>query len=221
MSGIKSQIALLIYLFCFISPVFLYAQSEEKALPDVVTESMTEGRLPEAIAENEHDEGGGGVFSGTLADSVWTIVWFVILLLVLMKFAWKPILMGLQSREEHIEKEVKDAEDIRKKAEDVLTDYRKKLANADQEGQKIIDSRMNQAKRDAEQLTKDTQKELENMRIRAQSEIERAQEQARAELQVEAGRMVVRLGEEILGRTITADDEQKMINEAINKLGEK
>jgi F0F1-type ATP synthase membrane subunit b/b' len=80
---------------------------------------------------------------------------------------------------------------------------------------------MNQAKREAEELTRETQKELENMRNRAQSEIQRAQDQARAELRVEAGRMVVRLGEEILGRTITDGDEQKLINEAVEKLSEK
>jgi len=81
------------------------------------------GHGAEAEGEAAASEG-GGLFSGTFGDSLWTVLAFVALLLVLGKFAWKPLLNSLIARQTHIEHQLRTAEDSRLRAEKMLDDYK-------------------------------------------------------------------------------------------------
>ncbi len=157
-------------------------------------------------------------FSGTFADALWTIIAFVVLLVVLWKWAWKPILAALNARQEHIEKQISDAEQTRKEAERVLTEYRTKLENADSEGKGIIASHVNKAEQGAKEIIAGAKEKTEAMRLKAEADIERARNEARAELFDQAGEMVLRLGQEILGRAVSDEDNQRFIGEAVARL---
>jgi len=157
-------------------------------------------------------------FSGTFADALWTIIAFVVLLVVLWKWAWKPILAALNARQEHIEKQISDAEQTRKEADHVLAEYRTKLKNADSEGKGIIASHVNRAEQEAKEIIAGAKEKTESIRLKAEADIERARNEARAELFDQAGEMVLRLGQEILGRAISDEDNQKLIDEAVARL---
>ena len=64
----------------------------------------------EPPAAEEGAQGIKAVFSGYGGEAIWTLVWFAVLLLVLWKFAWRPLLAGLQGREEHISRQISEAE---------------------------------------------------------------------------------------------------------------
>lgn len=210
---------LLVVLTVFGGGSLLFAQ-EQQAVPE--PDGLIEERLvaEEAAHGDAHGEEEGGIFSGTLAEAWWTIIWFVLLMAVLGKFAWKPILQGLQAREDHIARQVEEAEEIKKKAQDVLDQYRSKLASADEEGHRMITSRIKQAEKEAAESVEKTRREIEQMRERANAEIERTSQQAHAKLREQAGQMVMHLSEEILRRSITEEDNQRLIDEAIAKLAE-
>jgi F-type H+-transporting ATPase subunit b len=159
-------------------------------------------------------------FSGSLADAVWTVVSFVALLLVLWRLAWKPVLAGLTGRQEFIEKQLKDAEGTHEEARHVLSEYQDKLANAEREGKGIIDARRNEGEKEAGRIIDEARKEAEALRVRLEMDLERARKQAESELLDEAGGIVLRLGEEILGRTLQDEDHEKLINQAIERLKE-
>src|SRR5438270_12138271 len=67
-----------------------------------------------------------------LISGIVTIVVFLVLVAVLGKYAWGPILSGLKAREEKIRKEIADAEATRAKAEATLREYSQQLATAEQ-----------------------------------------------------------------------------------------
>ena len=157
-------------------------------------------------------------FSGAFADALWTIIAFVVLLVVLWKWAWKPILAALNARQEHIEKQITDAEQTLKEAERVLAEYRAKLENADSEGKAIIASHINKAEQEAKEIIAGAREKTEVMKLKAEADIERARNQARSELFEQAGELVLRLGEEVLGRAISDEDNQKLIREAVARL---
>lgn len=157
-------------------------------------------------------------FSGGIADALWTIIVFVVLLLVLWKWAWKPILSALNARQEHIEKQITDAEQTRKEAEHVLAEYRTKLENAESEGRKIIAGHVNRAEQEAKEIVSGAGEKTDAMMVKAEADIERARNTARAELFDQAGELVLRLGGEVLGRTISDEDNQKLIGEAVARL---
>ena len=159
-------------------------------------------------------------FSGSLADAWWTVVSFVALLLVLWRLAWKPVLSGLTGRQEFIEKQLKDAEETHEEARQVLLEYQDKLANAEREGKGIIDARRSEGEKEAGRIVDDARKEADSLRVRIEMDLERARKQAESELLDEAGGIVLRLGEEILGRALKDEDHEKLINQAIERLKE-
>ena len=61
---------------------------------------------------------------------VWTIVTFVCLLIVLRKFAWKPLLEVLQKREEHVRSSIERAEHAKQEAERLLKENQEKLSHS-------------------------------------------------------------------------------------------
>ena len=157
-------------------------------------------------------------FSGGFGDALWTIIAFVVLLAVLWKLAWKPILAALNARQEHIEKQITDADEIRKEAELVLAQYRKKLEGAESEGKGIIASHVNKAEQEAKEIVSGAKEQTEAMKLKAEADIERARKTARAELFDQAGEMVLRLGQEILGRAVSDEDNQRFTGEAVSRL---
>ncbi|MHC4883180.1 MAG: ATP synthase F0 subunit B, partial [Planctomycetota bacterium] len=97
----------------------------------------------------ESEEGGSAMDNlfGRPGEYVWTLIWFIILMIVLRKFAWKPMLAGLTNRSEHIEKQINDAEKTRADAKQVLEEYNAKLADAERQGRDIITARTKEAEK--------------------------------------------------------------------------
>jgi len=169
-------------------------------------------------AEAQAEDEGLSPFSGSFADAVWTVIAFVVLLVVLWKLAWKPMLAALNARQEHIEKQISDAEKTRKEAGQVLAEYKAKLENVENEGKQIIAAHVKKAEQEAKEVIAKAEEKMEAMKLKLEADIERARNEAKAELFNQAGEMVLRLGQEILGRAINDEDSQKLMDEAVARL---
>ena len=180
--------------------------------------------LPVMAAEAEHADPEGasrfGLFGKGPGEYIWTLVWFGALLVVLRKFAWKPMLAGLTSRTEHIEKQISDAEKTRTEAKKVLEEYGAKLADAERQGRDIISARTKEAEHRAKEVHHKTQKELQEKKIRAEADLDRERIEAADELWDQTGDIIRKLGQEVFGKTLDGADNQKLIDEAIARLKE-
>src|SRR3954468_15012135 len=78
-------------------------------------------------------------FAGDVGNAIWTLLIFVIVVVVLGKFAWGPVLGLLQQREQFIHKALSDAKHDRDEAEARLRDYAAKLQSAQAEAVAIIE----------------------------------------------------------------------------------
>lgn len=160
------------------------------------------------------DRNGGterGIFSGSFADAIWTVAAFVVLLIVLGKFAWRPLLNALKAREQHIKQQIDSAEDARKQAEAMLGEYK-------QQGLQIIERATEQAHQQEKALVEKAAHEAIVMKRKAQADIEYARAAASQQLWQQAGDMILSISGEILGRAITHEDNQRLICEAVEKL---
>lgn len=170
-------------------------------------------------AAGEGSEGGNkGVFEGYFGESIWALVAFGVLLVVLYKLAWKPLLAGLQGRQDYIEKQISDADETRREAEKYLAEYRAKLAGVEEEGKGIIAEHISKAEQEGKKVSAKTQKELEVMKFKAEADIVRQQAEAKSHFWVQAGDIVLRLGKQVLSRAMTAEDNQHLIDDAIKRL---
>lgn len=152
-----------------------------------------------------------GIFSGSFADAIWTVVAFVVLLVVLGKLAWKPMLNALKDRELHIKQQLDTAENTRKQAEAMLDEYK-------QQSLQVIEKATEHAHQQEKALVEKATQEVIAMKRKAQADIEYAQLAASQQLWQQAGGMLLSVSGEILGRAITREDNQRLICEAIEKL---
>lgn len=156
---------------------------------------------------------------GFLNDlALWTVVTFVLFLVVLKKAAWGPLIEGLDNRESKYRKLLADAEADREKAVNLLADYEQKLKAA----QTQVDEIIAEARRDAERTKTDilatAQQDAEATRKRALDDIDRACDQAVAELFDHVRANVVSATEKVLSRSLTDADEQKLIDNALSEM---
>jgi len=167
-----------------------------------------------AVFASEGEQAGGGeqnIFNGTFADSLWTVVAFLLLLAVLTKVAWKPLLNGLKTREQHIQHQIESAEDARKKAEKLLDDSK-------QQGLAMVQQAIERAQQQEQEIVEKTRQEILEVKRRAQEDIEHARVAASEQLWEQAGDIMLTLGGEVLGRTITPEDNQRLVRDAIAKI---
>ncbi len=160
------------------------------------------------------------IWGGYVGEAVWTLVWFGTLLAVLRLFAWKPLLTGLRNREEHIERQITEAEKRRQEAEKVLQEYHAQLADAERQGHEILTRRIQEAEEKARQIQAQSQKEIERIRFRMEADLERERAEAERQLWEQAAVIVRKLGREVFGKVLEDSDHQKLIEEAIERLRE-
>jgi F-type H+-transporting ATPase subunit b len=150
--------------------------------------------------------------------ALWTVVTFVLFLVVLKKVAWGPLIEGLDNRESKYRKLLADAKADRDKAVALLADYEQKLKTA--QGQ--VDEIIAEARRDADRTKTDilatAQQEAEATRKRALDDIGRARDQAVAELFDHVRANVVSATEKVLSRSLTDADDQRLIDEALAEM---
>lgn len=147
--------------------------------------------------------------------TLWSIVVFVLFLIVLKKAAWGPLVDGLNKREAGYKKLVVDAEADRSSALKMLAEYDAKLKAAEARVDEIIA----EARRDAEhtrtEILATAQKDAEATRQRAIDDIERAKNQAIAALFGHMRSNVIFATERVLSRALTDADHLRLVDEAL------
>jgi F-type H+-transporting ATPase subunit b len=86
------------------------------------------------------------------ALAFWTLVVFILLMVVLGRFAWKPLLAALHERERHLEHVLTESERARNESERLLAEHRKLMAQAGEEVRAILDTSRQDAQVLAEQM---------------------------------------------------------------------
>jgi len=177
-------------------------------------------------AETGHGEGahGGGPtspFAGDLGNIVWTLVIFVLLLLVLGKFAWGPVLNTLQRRESFIRESLEQARRDREAAEQRLREYEQKIRKANEEAGAIVE----EARRDAEatrrRAQEQAQAEAAEMIERAKREIGIARDTAIKDLYQAVADMATEIAGKILRRSLNEDEHRRAVEISMEEIREK
>jgi len=154
-------------------------------------------------------------FAGNIGNVLWTLIIFVLVVVVLGKFAWGPVLSLLQEREQFIHKSLADAKHDRDEAEARLRDYSAKLQSAQAEAGRVIE----EARRDAAQLREElrtrAKTEADSILKNAERQIEMQTAKALQQIRSEAVDLSVAIASKLLQRNVTKEDNDKLIAEAL------
>lgn len=181
----------------------------ESASPDHPTTSSSENH-----AEGEHAENGPPMsFKADLA--LWSLIVFVLFLFILKKFAWLPMIEGLDKRESGIRKAISDAEDARRKSQALLAEYEQKLKVAEQTVQGMVAEAQRDAERTRQDMIATAKREVEAVRDRAKDDIRQAKDTALSEVFTQMNSQIVRATEHVLGRSMQDGDQDRLVGEAL------
>ena len=163
-------------------------------------------------------EGGGGLLDVNPGLMIWTVVTFVILLLILKKVAWKPILEALDKRETEIKNSLEQAENAKDEARKILEENQANLAKAEEESKKIIERSRAYAESLKEQLMKESKEQAKRLIDDAGEEIQRKKDAAFDELKEQIAELAVNAAERIMKESIDANKNKELVNKYLGEI---
>jgi len=149
---------------------------------------------------------------------IWTAAVFLVLLFVLHKWAWKPILTGLQAREDGIKKNIEDAKKAREESEKLLEQYKSQLDSARKEAQKLIGDAASRADVLLEEKKKQMDAEAQAILDKARLQIDQERQKVIQELRQEVVEIALSAAGKVIQRTLRPEDHRELINREIEKL---
>jgi F-type H+-transporting ATPase subunit b len=177
-----------------------------------------ESRMSKAEHVEAEPEAGINPLEIKPALAAYTLVVFLVLLFVLGRFAWKPLLEALHSREQHLEHVLLETERARNESEANLAEHRKLIARAGDEVRAILEKARKEAEATGEQLIKQAQGEAEQAKQRAQRDIASARDQALAEIWEKTADMAIAVAGKVLSKELSDTEHRRLLEVAINEL---
>lgn len=167
------------------------------------------------------DGGGHHVDSGVLLkDFLWRCLNFGVLVALLAYFVTKPIKKGLAGRTESIEKSLEEARQAQESAEAKFAEYDQKLSKASAEIDDIYASIKREGELERERILSGAREMALKIEQEAQKTAAVEVARAKAELQKQAVSMAVEIAEDILNKNFTSEDQSRLVNEYMQKVGE-
>ena len=153
-----------------------------------------------------------------IISAITAIIVFGIVLFILSTAVWPKITKGLDDRSNKIRGEIEAAEAARAQAKAALEEYEKSLSEARAEAQRMLDETKAQQATLAADLRAKADRELTTMRERAMRDIDMAKQSALNEIYAESVNLATVIASKILAREVTADDQDRLIEESLGEL---
>lgn len=167
---------------------------------------------PHGAGDGHHEAASPMDVSGEMF--LWTLGTFTVVAVLLAKFAWRPILDGLDKREQTIRTSMEDAKTVAEEKAGIEAERTRRIAEADTKAGDIV-SRARQAGIEAERVIKEkAQKEASILVENAEREIDAATEKAAAALRKESVEAAVDLAAKILDENLDAE-KQRLLNDKL------
>ena len=149
---------------------------------------------------------------------IWAIVVFVVLVALLTKYAWRPLLDSLEARQESIRKSLDDAKQARQELERVKSESEAMLVRARREADAILAQTRTDAARTADELKQKARTDAENIVRNAERQIEQQASRAVEQIRREAVDLSIAIASKILKRNLTVEDNERLIGETLSEI---
>ena len=164
-------------------------------------------------------EGGGG----SLIEVNWTLgvqlISFLLLLAVLYKLLYRPLLGALEGRSAAIAQQLAEAQAAREPAQRELGAMEARIRAAHADAQALRERALREAGELRERLSADARQEAARLVEAAQAQVGQEVRRARAELRTEVGVLATQIAERLIRKSLTDDDHQRLVREALARIG--
>jgi F-type H+-transporting ATPase subunit b len=140
---------------------------------------------------------------------------FLALLGLLTKFAWKPIMQGLEKREEGIARQIAETKAANEEAKRMLVSYERRLAEASEEVRGMLEEARRDAESTKQSIVAEARKAAEDERNRAKHEIGLAKDDALSQIAEKAGHLAVEVAGKFLRERLGPDEQARLVRESV------
>lgn len=171
-----------------------------------------------ASDHNMKEEVQQDLFGKAMDLAIWTLIVFLLLLIILSKYAWKPMMQGLEHRERAIHSALNEAQQAREEATRLRAQLEEQLQRANDQARSILDEARRAAERTTAEMTAEAHKKMQAEHDRLQREMNLAYDQARRDLQTQAAQLATLVAGKVIRRQMNHDDHRQLIDEALAEL---
>lgn len=149
---------------------------------------------------------------------VWTLITFGLVLLVLKKWAWGPLLSALDQRETRIREALEQADKARAEAQRAAEENEATLARAQADAQAVIDKAREDAERIAREVRERAEADAQQLIDQARRTIDQARNQALQELRQQTAELAILAAGQLLEENLDDERNRKIANEFIDRM---
>jgi len=168
--------------------------------------------------EEGGDEGGSFLVSPEIGLMLWTLVVFGISMFVLAKLAFPRISEALTKRQHAIEDSIDTAERIRREAEEILAEYRERLAEARGQADEIVARARRTGEAAENEIIADARTKREELMEQTRRDIEAETRRAIQEIRAEVADLTVLATEKVTRKALTSEDQKRLVEDALAEL---
>lgn len=153
-------------------------------------------------------------------NALYQITAFFVLLLLLKKYAFGPIMNMMEKREKHVADQIASAEKNRGEAEQYLKEQRDAIQSAREEAKEIVENTQKMSDLQAKQIMENARKEAERMKENAKQEINSEKAQAISELREQVSTLSVLVASKVIEKELDEQEQEKLIQDTLREVGE-
>lgn len=159
--------------------------------------------------------------STTLGDMIITSLSFLILLVLLRIFAWKPLMNVMKQREDHISNELDSAENARAEADRLVAEQHEKIDASRAEASSIISNARDLSEKERAKLIQQTKEDVERMKRDAKQSIETERQEAMNQVKEQVSSLSLQIASKLIEKNLSTQDHDVLIEEYIEGLGDR
>ncbi|GEA94772.1 ATP synthase subunit b [Weissella viridescens] len=156
-----------------------------------------------------------------LGNMLFLLIAFVILMLLLKKFAWGPVVKMMDDRANKVAHDLDSAEDARQQAEKLSKERQEQLTAARTDANKIVADAKKSADAQGKKIVADAQTKAQTLKDRAATQIEQDRSEAMTSAKNDVADLSVTIAQKIIQKELKLDDQKALIDAYIDGLGEK
>jgi F-type H+-transporting ATPase subunit b len=149
---------------------------------------------------------------------VWSLITFLVLVALLYKFAFNPLMRLQKARQDQIHESINEAERLRDEAQGLLAGYKQQLTEAREESAAIVDRARKAGESSKAEILEEARAQSEATLAKARQQIERDTNQALQRIREEVADLTVAATEKVARKSLSGEDQLRLIQEAINEI---
>jgi len=162
--------------------------------------------------------GGGALLQPEIGTIFWTLLTFVSMVLILRRFAWKPLLAAIDAREKSIRDAIEQADRDRERAEGLVKEHRDLLAEARRERAEAVEQGQRDAERVKDEILAKARAQRDQVLKQTEEQVEAGLRKARGELRSTAVDLAILAAEKLLTRNLDDATQRKLVEEHLADL---